>query len=246
MGCAGTDCLSGASKPAEEQPPINLLDLNCTEPNVVPDSFCSQTMQFMSQLDLSSDAGRPVESVGTKSSLYMKTEKWHLLGQGGSGSLPHQDHCGLWTWVRVDQGRKLWLICHLSEDDRKLFAKEGSAFTSGQWFYLWLEPRDILIMPPGTVHAVFTPEDTLCTGGNGWSKKQMGDSMRSIAFEKMSPHVTNDDPIPQLADLLDKVSKMMESEYSAEEFGGIKEVENFNSYYEVCAFTLSSILSRPY
>ena len=35
------------SKPPEEQPPVNLLDLDCIEPNVVPECFgAAETMKF--------------------------------------------------------------------------------------------------------------------------------------------------------------------------------------------------------
>src|SRR5205814_7554577 len=115
----------------------------------------------------------------------------------------------------------------LSEDDRKRFFEEGVTFTGGQWVYVWLKPGDILIMPPGTVHAVFTPVDTLCVGGNAWSQKRMGDSMRSITFEHTHPNVTNDDQVLQLPELLEKVSRLMDSTASAAEFGGEEQMKIF-------------------
>jgi hypothetical protein len=213
------------SEPAAVQAPINLLDLNCTAPNVVPECICSQTMQFWTQLEAQADAGRPSNTV--------RPLLWHLLGEAKSGSNPHQDHCGFWTWVRVNVGKKLWFLCQLSDDDRKRFAADGPSFTGGKWFYVWLEPGDILIMPPGTVHAVFTPEDTLCTGGNSWSKKGMGDTMRSIAFETKYPNVTNDHPIPQIPGLLQKASQLMSSKVSATDFGSQYQIDEFSHYFQV-------------
>ena len=58
-------------------------------------------------------------------------EKWVLLAQRGSGTMTHQDDEDFWTWVMVEEGEKLWMICQLSRDDWKKFAEEGSAFTGG-------------------------------------------------------------------------------------------------------------------
>jgi hypothetical protein len=223
------------SKSPEELPPINLLDLDCTEPNAMPECFGSRNMQFLSKLK--AHAGRPTENLN---SLWAKVDKWRLLGQRGSGTMTHQDHCGFWTWVKVEEGKKLWLICRLSEDDRKSFARDGVAFTGGRWFYIWLEPGDILIMPPGTVHAVFTPIDTLCIGGNAWSQRRMGDSMRSIAFEDAYPNVTNDDEVVQLPDLLKEISRRVKSASRVIEFGGEEQIKRFDYYYEVYAAPVAS------
>jgi hypothetical protein len=197
-------------------------------------------MEFLSKLK--AGAGRPIENLSSHlSSLWAKVEKWRLLSQRGSGTMTHQDHCGFWTWLKIEEGKKLWLMCHLSEDDRKSFAKDGPAFTGGRWFYIWLEPGDILIMPPGTVHAVFTPVDTLCIGGNAWSQKHMGDSMKSIAFETAHPKVTNDDEVIQLPDLLERISQQMELAVSAASiatFGGEGQIKMFTYYYKVLALSI--------
>jgi hypothetical protein len=187
-------------------------------------------MQYLSTLRL--HAGRPVED---PKSLMTKTGSWHLLAQGGSATTPHQDHCGFCTWVRVEEGKKLWLICKpLSNEDQATLANDGGGFIGGQWYYVWLEPGDLLVMPPGTVHAVFTPVNTLCTGGFAWSQLRMGSSMMSIAFESENPSVTNDDDAAELSLLLDETYRRMQSALSVVEFGGEEEVEKFKTYYQVC------------
>src|SRR2546429_2876859 len=186
----------------EEWPPINLLDLDCFESNVVPRCFNAEPMQFLSKLKAC--AGRPVEDL---TSPWAKVEKWCILGQAKSGTLPHHDHCGLSTVVIVVEGVKLWGMCDLSAEDWKCFANEGAAFTGGRWFYDWLKNGDILIMPPETVHAVWTPVNTLCVGGNAWSQRFMGNTMRSIAREVAHPKVTNDEQVPQLRGLLERVHR---------------------------------------
>ncbi|KAI9767676.1 MAG: hypothetical protein M1840_005547 [Geoglossum simile] len=216
----------GRSGQSNDQPPINVIDLARTKPNVVPNCFCSGNMRFLSRI--THHGGRQLENLG---SLSTKAEKWCLLAQACSGTMTRQDHCGLWTWVRVEQGKNLWFICNLSNGDREVFAEKGAAFVGGRWFYLWLEPGDILIMPPGTIHAVYTPVDTLCTGGNAWSQRHMGDSMRSISFEDAHPNVTNGDAFTQIPELLTEVSRRMDAGTTAD-FGGEEQVWMFNHYYK--------------
>ncbi|KAI9763972.1 MAG: hypothetical protein M1839_006117 [Geoglossum umbratile] len=217
----------GQSEQPDEQAPINIPDLGCTRPNVVPKCFCSGNMQFLSRL--APHAGRQLESLG---SLSTKVEKWCLLDQAGSGTMTHQDHCGLWTWVRVEQGKKLWFICNLLGGERQTFAEQGAAFVGGRWFYVWLEPGDVLIIPPGTIHAAYTPVNTLYTGGNAWSQKHMGDSMRAIAFEDAHPNVTNNKTFAQLPEILQEVARRMETPGSAADFGGEEQIWRFNHYYK--------------
>jgi hypothetical protein len=202
------------------------------ETNPTPECFAVEAMNYLPKLRVVGN-GRPSED---QTSSWNKVEKWRLLAQGGSGSLTHCDHGGFWTWVKIDEGKKLWLLCRLSEEDWAEFAERGLAFTGGQWSYVWLEPGDVLIMPPGAVHAVFTPENTLCAGGNAWSQKRMGDTMRSIAFETAHPVVTNDEEVVQLSDLLEKTYQRMivaPSEGYTADFGGEGQMEEFSRYYKV-------------
>jgi Cupin superfamily protein len=220
------------SKPLRQQPPINLLNLDCLETNPTPECFSVEAMNYLPKLRVVGN-GRPSEGSAL---FWNKVEKWRLLAQGGSGSLAHCDHCGFWTWVKVDEGKRLWLLCQLSEEDWAEFAERGLSFTGGQWSYVWLEPGDVLIMPPGTVHAVFTPENTLCVGGNAWSQKRMGDTMRSIAFETTHPVVTNSEEVVQLPDLLEKTYQRMivaPIEGYTADFGGEGQMEEFSRYYKV-------------
>lgn len=231
-------------KSPKQQPPINLLDLDCLEANPTPECFTVEAMNYLPKLRVGN--GRITEDL---TPLWSKVEKWRLLAQGGSGSLTQCNHCGFWTWVKVDEGKKLWLLCQLSEEDWTEFAdfaERGLAFTGGQWSYIWLEPGDVLIMPPGTVHAVFTPENTLCAGGNAWSQKRMGDTMRSIAFETAHSIATNDEVV-QLSGLLEKTYQRIivaPIEGYTADFGGEGQMEEFSRYYKACHPTMSD--TSPY
>jgi hypothetical protein len=219
------------SKPPEDEPPISLLDIGIVGINGVPECLSTDDMIFLMKFR-STNGGRPLEP---RHSFWSKIEKWRLLGQRGSGTMTHQDHCGFWTWIKVEEGKTLWMICQLDNDeDRALFAEEGTNFTGGQWFYLWLEPGRVLVMPPGTIHAVFTPVDTLCVGGNAWSQRHMGDSMHAIALETKHPKITNYDPEAQLPDLLARVAKHIDTSKNAvERFGGEEQITLFKQCYNV-------------
>ncbi|KAH0562077.1 hypothetical protein GP486_003217 [Trichoglossum hirsutum] len=214
----------GMNTPPEQEPPINLLDLDCTQPKVVPDCFIPDNMRFLSKLK--PDAGRP--AIGSS----IKVE-WCLLGQAGSGSLPHFDHCGFWTWVMVQEGLKLWLVCKLSDDERKTFASEGINFSGGEWYIVPMRKGDVIVMAPGTVHAVFSPVDTLCFGGNAWSNFTMGDTMKSIYEERVNPAVTNDNQPSELSSLLDEAARRIRVSGSMDKYGGRDQVDMFFKYYKV-------------
>jgi hypothetical protein len=67
----------------------------------------------------------------------------------------------------------------------------------------------------------------------------MGDSMRSIVFETAYPNVTNDDPVGQLPDILDRVARHIDwvavnNPAALEAYGGRAQVELFRRYYKVC------------
>ncbi|KAI9775418.1 MAG: hypothetical protein M1839_001113 [Geoglossum umbratile] len=193
---------AGPEPPPEEQPPISVLDLGGIGSSVVPECFGAEAMRSLRTLKAASRWG-PTQDLTS-------VEKWVLLAQRGSGTMTHQDHDGFWTWVMVEEGEKLWMICQLSEDDRKKFAEEGSAFTGGEWFYVWLKPGDVLIMPPGTVHAVFTPVDTLCVGGNACSRRRVDiSSVRAHASGFVQPVATDGSAVARLEDLIIKLSRQL-------------------------------------
>lgn len=54
-------------------------------------------------------------------------EQWSLVGLNGAYSMPHVDHGGLATWVRIDNGLKAWGIFD-QPVDHGLLAADPEAF----------------------------------------------------------------------------------------------------------------------
>ncbi|KAG2368455.1 hypothetical protein BDR07DRAFT_1478227 [Suillus spraguei] len=104
---------------------------------------------------------------------------WALLHHAGYLTYPHHDAEGSLTWVRMEVGVKFWVVFRPKDrqNDRKHlqdFALKLGNFTENQaWIrancdaeVITLLPGDILIIPPGQVHAVYTPIASFATGGH--------------------------------------------------------------------------------
>lgn len=108
-----------------------------------------------------------------------------ILGERGSFSGNHMDILG-GTWVMSVTGRKLWWVYTgpWNEKIKREFIKDGPSWNpgAGNMQLIYLEPGDVLLMMPGhpCVHAPFTKEDSLMTGGMFW----------------------NEDTLPQLLDMM--------------------------------------------
>ncbi|KAG2335959.1 hypothetical protein BDR05DRAFT_1006297 [Suillus weaverae] len=104
---------------------------------------------------------------------------WGLLHHAGFLTYPHHDAEGSLTWVRMDVGIKFWVVFRPinRRDDRKhlqdIAIKLGNFTQNEPWIrancyaeVITLMPGDTLIIPPGQLHAVYTPVASFATGGH--------------------------------------------------------------------------------
>ncbi|KAG1719706.1 uncharacterized protein EDB91DRAFT_1009058, partial [Suillus paluster] len=104
---------------------------------------------------------------------------WGLLHHAGYVTYPHHDCEGTLTWVRMEAGLKFWAIFRLKSrsTDRSHLQEMVMRLVNYMWNIKWIKencdgevitlvPGDLLILPPGTVHAVYTPVPSVATGGH--------------------------------------------------------------------------------
>ncbi|RXW25757.1 hypothetical protein EST38_g5 [Candolleomyces aberdarensis] len=102
--------------------------------------------------------------------------RFNLAATEGAHHYFHIDSRGDGTWIEVLSGEKLWVIA-APKDRRKLSStrlwtadeQDVAALKPVEdWDFeaVLLTPGTRLIMPPGTVHAAFSPSNVLCRGGH--------------------------------------------------------------------------------
>lgn len=129
-----------------------------------------------------------------------------LLGLTGSFSRPHIDAL-VGTWVRCLIGSKAWMITtNLDDEDWRRFANDGSTWTPrGKQRMIVLEQDDVLLMPPGlrVIHAVFSLEPCLMTGGMLWDERNIPEILDGLIWIANNQTCTNEALAYQLPDVVE-------------------------------------------
>jgi hypothetical protein len=114
-----------------------------------------------------------------------KSASWTLLHQGLYFTYAHHDADGYMTWTQVLSGYKFWTIIipdnlekYQSRRDlhtavsnlfRGFSASQDFLRTQCKRVVIYAQPGDIIIMPPGTFHEVYTPIPSVTIGGHMYS-----------------------------------------------------------------------------
>lgn len=115
----------------------------------------------------------------------LKASSWVLFHQGLYHTFAHHDADGFCTWTQILSGKKFWVILHpkrlksatngndiyganmLYSSDK--LSEDGYYGEATEMAIIYGEPGDIIIMPPGTFHEVYTPCPSVTIGGHFYS-----------------------------------------------------------------------------
>ncbi|KAG1830502.1 hypothetical protein DFJ58DRAFT_736937 [Suillus subalutaceus] len=104
---------------------------------------------------------------------------WGMLHHAGFLTYPHHDAEGTSTWVRMEAGAKFWVVFRPKDrwEDRSHIQNIATRLVNFAEHKAWLKQHcdaelitllagDMLIQPPCTMHAVYTPIASFATGGH--------------------------------------------------------------------------------
>lgn len=98
-----------------------------------------------------------------------QVHKWLLISEKKSGSTAHVD-VGYATWLSCMAGKKTIWIRNPDRADLQqwsdLDVEDDYKFCDEPWGRIDLLPGSTLVFPPGTVHTVFTQEDSVFARGH--------------------------------------------------------------------------------
>jgi hypothetical protein len=219
--------------------PCNFLDLQIHKPNPQP-WFVAQhrDLQIMRDIPEHNIAGKQSETVLSDLS---NCDAFHICAKAGAFTMPHMDHHHVTTIITCEEGEKLWLIWPQQTDEElRTWAKDGQYCPSFRPFAVFLRPGDILVLPPGRVHAPFSPTDVLMTGTMHWhSRHLVGVPIQSL-LEVEHPTVTNEEPAKEFIGKMKNIAKFWRDRKGPWEFGTDDQLQQFTSGMKVNHPTSSS------
>ena len=127
-----------------------------------------------------------------------------MLSAPGAFSHPHCDRHGQYTYIVMMEGKKLWVYWPaMTDEDWRDFGGKGPDWCGGRPEAVVLQTGDVLIMPPGTPHAVYTLETSHALAGAFYDEKNMLLSVETMIRELQANMITtNEDLSPELKYLL--------------------------------------------
>ncbi|EDU43474.1 hypothetical protein PtrM4_077930 [Pyrenophora tritici-repentis] len=177
--------------------PVNFLNIRTLRDNVVPWEL--EGLADYRVLQEASD--RAGVAKDNRQGLNFP-DSFALWGKQGTWSFPHVDKHGLYTAVLCEQGEKLWFSWSLDDKELENWAKDrerGEKYEPSQaGFPVLMRNGDLLIQPPGTVHAPASVTNVIMTGYFFWSSRTMNTTARCALLDLEHPNITNEDVQPEL------------------------------------------------
>ena len=228
-----------------QQGPINILSLNSLRQNPVP--------RFLDGLNGYSVLQRSMcpESNGKDRSDEMtRCSAFGLFATAGATSLTHQDRHGNITTAACEFGSKVWFLwLGISLEKKEQYARAINDGVIPDWpcVAVVIQAGDVLTMPPGTLHAVFSPEDVLMTGTMHWSAGTMVDTARAIAEVERSDWgdaISNEETAKVLDNKLAKVAALWDRSLDNFESGRAADTRGWGPREDLRTFEALLKISR--
>jgi hypothetical protein len=192
-------------------PPINMLSIDAMRDNSTPwelegledFTLLSDLPKYAAQ----ANRQRPETDLSTKRS-------WSILGQEGIWSFPHVDEHGMYTAALCEEGKKIWISWNLTKQEREDWARrcndpdvrEHAPRVSG--YPILMSKGDLLIQPPGTVHAPVSRTNVAMSGWFGWNSKTMLRTAESALLDLRYDQITNEEPKKELVRKLNHIGNL--------------------------------------
>eukprot|EP01048_Picozoa_sp_COSAG05_P002262 COSAG05_NODE_88_length_20344_cov_12.094690_8_plen_823_part_00 len=125
---------------------------------------------------------------------YPKVQVYVLMGTAGSYTDFHIDFGGTSVWYHIVQGEKIFYVLPPTKPNLRRFEEWGTSPAQSATFFpdiapgpcmrVHLKAGDTFLIPPGWIHGVFTPVDSVVFGGNFLHGLDMGMQLEIYALEK--------------------------------------------------------------
>lgn len=211
--------------------PLNFLNLAGHKANPVP--RCFEGLPAYSILrDVPSDlwSGKKGERLVSDLS---ECASFQICSKRGAFSLPHVDQHGVVTAVFCDQGEKVWnMWTGLGIDALREYAESDSLPTT-PCTSLVLYSGCLLIMPSGTLHAVWSPTDVLMSGTMYWDSRDLLRIAQLTQCTAEFPHLSNEDVAREFASKMDKIAELWEANSPVWPWGPADHLGQFKDAVEV-------------
>ncbi len=215
---------------SESKTPVNLLNLHPYKPNAQPWFVAeNEDLQLITTVDADAIAGHrrelgPLE-VGTQ---------FQICGKAGAFSMPHCDRHGVITTVFCDDGEKLWLTWpHLNREETITWADGPDYCPRYRPFAVHLRTGDMLIVPPGRIHAPFSMSNVLMSGTMHWDSRNMVEVARQSLLQVDHPSITNEETASDCLGKLEAIRKCWSHGAGPWKWGSRADLKEFSRLVKV-------------
>lgn len=203
---------------AEDEPwPLNVLSLRAFCDNIIPP--CMEDLRHYKVFDtIVADEGAGGSGSGGKYARDGLTgcSSFGLFATRGAISMPHVDQHGVITTATCEFGEKLWLSWTGLPADRLVAyadAFQGEERKIPDWLCVGIAmgPRDILVQPAGTLHALYSLTDVGMSRTMHWARNAMVESARVALLTSQYGNLTNEDMNKCLGNKLERIAAVWQS-----------------------------------